>query len=190
MEKSDVKTSPKPSPSPMPSAPASQQTVDALKHELDKKSKELEDYSTHLKRLQADFENYIKRAEKDRTSTQDMACERIITKLLTVLDDSDRASKELQTHQLPSDLKKGLEMVFTNIRKMMESEGVRAIPTKGQKLDPFKHEVLLNEERSDVEDSTILEELQKGYELKGKVIRYSKVKVAKAKTQENNKPKQ
>jgi len=155
------------------------QQLDSLRAELDHKTKDLQEYADHLKRLQADFENYVKRAEKDRTTVQEFASERVITKLLIVLDEFERAMDALKQSGTRADITKGMEMVFKNLHKTLETEGVKSIDAVGKQFDPYKHEVLLQATKEGAPDGLILEELQRGYEMKGKVIRYSKVKVAK-----------
>jgi molecular chaperone GrpE len=152
---------------------------DAMRAELGHKSKDLEEYASHLKRLQADFENYMKRAEKDRASIQEFATERLVSKLLIALDEFERAMDAMKASGTRDDIVKGVELVFKNLHKTLEAEGVKPIDAVGKQFDPYKHEVLLQAPKDGAPDGLILEELQKGYEMKGKVIRYSKVKVVK-----------
>ncbi len=151
--------------------------LETLKKELAHKAKDLEDYADHLKRLQADFENFVKRAEKDRQAVIDVASESVITKLLIVVDDFERALHELKKQNKP-ELVQGIEMIFKELHQILDHEGVKAIPAVGQKFDPFKHEVILKEKKDGIQEGIVLDELVKGYEMKGKVIRYSKVKIA------------
>ena len=152
--------------------------LEQFKTELAKKETQLQDYTEHLKRLQAEFENYCKRSEKERKDYMNYASEKLIVKLLLVIDDFDRALAQMKN--LPAETKKGIEMISKNLHKVLDEEHVKAIPAVGQKLDPYKHEVLLQTESEKPED-TIIEELQRGYMMNGKVIRYSKVKVSKPK---------
>lgn len=152
--------------------------TEQLKQELAKKDALIADYTNHLKRLQAEFENYCKRVEKERKDFSGFASEKLITKLLLVIDDFERALPLLKN--APEETRKGVEMIFKNLHKILDEESVKAIKTVGEKLDPYKHEVLLQVE-SDKENDTIVEELQKGYTMNGKVIRYAKVKISKRK---------
>jgi len=149
--------------------------IEQLKEELVQKEEMIADYIDHLKRLQAEFENYIKRVDKERKSLVDCASERLIVKLLLIIDDFERA---LKINDLPEDAKKGIEMIFKNLHKILDEESVKCIDCVGEKFDPYKHEVLLQVD-SEQPEGVVLEELQKGYILNGKVIRYSKVKVSK-----------
>ncbi len=144
--------------------------------ELAKKDAVIADYTDHLKRLQAEFENYCKRVEKQHTESAGMASEKLIVKLLLVVDDFERALVQLKN--VPAETRKGIEMIFKNLHKILDEERVEPIKSVGEKLDPYKHEVMLQVE-SDKPDDIILEELQKGYTMNGKVIRYAKVKISK-----------
>ncbi len=147
-----------------------------FKQELAKKEALIADYTDHLKRLQAEFENYCKRVEKERKDFAGVASEKLIVKLLLVIDDFERALATLKS--VPEEARKGIEMIFKNLHKILHEERVEQIKAVGQKLDPYKHEVLL-QTQSDQPDDIILEELQKGYTMNGKVIRYAKVKISK-----------
>ena len=146
-----------------------------LQEELEKQKQSYEELKDTLQRLQAEFDNYRKRAEKDKQQCIRFASAEIIKKLLPLLDTFEIALKN--AHQ-KDDFYKGMEMVYANIISLLQNEGVRPIKSMGEKFDPYKHEVLLSEE-SDKEDETILEELQKGYMLNDAVLRFAKVKIAK-----------
>lgn len=148
--------------------------IAALKEQVQKQEAQINDYVDHLKRLQAEFENYLKRTEKERVQFIQGASERMIVKLLLVVDDFERA---LQQKDLPGQTRKGLELMFKNLHKILDEEKVQPIESVGKKVDPYKHEVLLKSD-SDNDEDIIIEELQKGYTMNGKVIRYAKVKVS------------
>ncbi len=150
--------------------------IEMYRRELAKKDAQLADYTDHLKRLQAEFENYCKRVDKERKDVASFASERLVVKLLLVIDDFERALVQLK--DVPEQTRKGIELIFRNLHKMLDEERVVAIPSVGQKFDPYKHEVVLQVE-SDKPEDIIVEELQKGYTMNGKVIRYAKVKISK-----------
>lgn len=154
----------------------------ALKSQLDTKAKEAQDYLAHLKRLQADFENFIKRTEKEKNDIIALANAKLISKLLTVLDEFDHTITAVNGNASRDDLAKGIELLHKNFHKALADEGLAPIESKGQQADPYQHEVILAEHKPGVADDTITEELQKGYRLKDKVLRYAKVKIAKTKT--------
>ncbi|OYT32596.1 nucleotide exchange factor GrpE [Candidatus Woesearchaeota archaeon] len=145
--------------------------------EVEELKKQLEEYTDHLKRLQAEFENYMKRVEKEREEFINYASEKILKKILSVVDDIDQAEKQIKT--LPEETKKGIELIFKKIYKILEEENVKPIQSKNQKFDPFTQEALLQEETTEYPENFVIEELQKGYTRNGKVIRYAKVKISK-----------
>ena len=139
--------------------------------ETDKKISEL---TETLQRLQAEFENYKKYVEKEKAEFVKYAKADLIEKLLPLLDSFELALKNSAEKK---ELLKGVELIYSQFYSMLEKEGLKKIDVKG-KFDPHLHEVLLKE-KSDKEEDAILEELQKGYILNGKVLRFSKVKVSK-----------
>ncbi len=146
----------------------------------DSKQKELDELTDTLKRLQAEFENYKKRADKENSSLIKNSNAVLIKKILPVLDSFELALKNNHENSSPeiNKYKKGMEILFAQLFSTLKAEGVRIIETKNQKFDPYKHEVLMVKE-CDKEDDLILEELQKGYMLNEYVLRHSKVMIAK-----------
>ncbi len=132
-----------------------------------------EKYLDMARRLQADFDNYRKRMERDNAEFKKFACSSIITDLLTVVDDLDRALGYVKEE---TDFVVGIRGVRTNLMKVLESNGLKEIPADGD-FDPNYHEALCVVEGD--EDDKVAEVFQKGYTLNGKVLRYSKVKVTK-----------
>ena len=124
-----------------------------------------------LQRLQAEFENYKKRIEKERQTVKDQEKAKLLLKILNIHDDIERAKDQEQC------LKEAVQMIHKQMLKILGEEKVILIQVKGQKLDPYKHEVLSQEKGE--QDDIIIEELQKGYMHKDKVLRTSKVKVSK-----------
>lgn len=130
--------------------------------------KQLEENTNQLKRLQAEFENHIKRNEKEKSIIIELANANLIKKLLPVVDDFENTVKHVKDE--------GVLMVFNNLMKVLREEGLKEINEKS--LDPFKHEVVLQQPSKQSEE-TIIKEIQKGFMFKDKVIRCSKVIVAK-----------
>ena len=130
--------------------------------------------------MQAEFENYKKRVEKESCEFVKAANEELIEKLLPIMDNFELALKSCRAKD---DFYKGMELIYSQLIETLHSQGLKPINCIGKKFDPYYHEVLLVEE-SDKEDNTVLEELQKGYLLYDKVIRHSKVKIAKKKKEE------
>ncbi|MFC1804820.1 nucleotide exchange factor GrpE [Candidatus Omnitrophota bacterium] len=134
-------------------------------------------------RLQADFENSRKRLQKEKEEFIQFANEGLILELLNVLDDLERATELAQDkHQdLPAFLK-GTEMILAHLYEMLKEHGIKPIEAKGKEFDPNLHEALMQVQDDNLPEHTVTEELQKGYLLKGRVIRTAKVKVSKNKT--------
>jgi len=150
-----------------------QENIDALIKELEEKGKLAEDRLNQLKYLQADFDNYRKNFERERENIVRLANEGLISDLLVVVDDFERALSIMKDGKD----KDGVKMVYGNLIKILENQGLRPIETSGKKFDPNFHEVLCKE-ACDKDDGLILEELQRGFMLKSRVIRPSKVKIA------------
>lgn len=137
---------------------------------------EIAELTSTLQRLQADFDNYRKTVEKQQELIRKNAKVVIIAKLLPVIDSFTLALNNTQNKE---EFTKGVELIYAQLFQTLEDLGVRPIPCTG-KFDPYKHEVLLQEE-SLAEPGTIIEELQRGYSLDDHIIRFSKVKIAKKK---------
>ncbi|VVB60936.1 Protein GrpE [uncultured archaeon] len=151
--------------------------TDVLKLELAEKSKLADDYLSRLKYLQAEFDNFRKREEAERKEFVKFANHELLSSLLQIVDDFQRAIAATKDEKD----KTALEMILKRFTKVLEERGVKPIDALGKKFDPHLHEAFLSEETDKAEEGTVLEELQKGYMLHDKVLRHSKVKVAKAK---------
>ncbi len=149
-----------------------------LQSQLEEKTELAEGYLAQLKRVQADFENYQKRIEQERERIIMSANETLVCGLLETLDNFERALDSLAKHS-PEDAK-GMRMVYDGMVKLLQDNGLENIPALDCQFDPHKHEAVMQAETDDALDNTILEEFQRGYSFRSKVIRPSKVKVAKA----------
>ncbi len=149
------------------------QLEDALDHEREKS----DDLLRRLQYLQADFENYRKRVEKEVGEVKRFSNERLLSDLLTVKDELDLAfAKIRETKQSPV-LLEGVGMIQKRVQNILSKEGVERIPGAGSKFNPEYHEAALRVV-SDEGEGTVLEEVRAGYMLKGRVLRPSIVKVA------------
>ncbi len=157
----------------------SQETKDDTelsKDDIIKKQEEtIEQLKDKYRRAFADFENYKRRAEEDKQSFIKYANEGLILEILEAYEDLGRALEVKED----KDLREGVELIYKNLTKLLEKEEVKPIEVEHQKFDPYKHEALLTEANDDYENNEIIQELQRGYTYKDKVIRYSKVKVCK-----------
>lgn len=153
--------------------------VDKLKQELEEKDETIDEHLSRLKYMQADFENYKKAVEREKAHIVRCANDDLILKLLDIYENLERAVESERKAKEKGPLFEGVEMVYNQLKSLLEAEGLKPIKAVGEKLDPFKHEAIIQEENKDMEEGTILEELQRGYMLKDRVVRYSKVKVSK-----------
>lgn len=147
--------------------------IEQLKKELEEQTHLAEERLDQLKYLQADFDNFRRWSAKEKDLITDMANERLIDDLLVILDDFDRALPSLEQEKN----KEGMEMIYKKLVKILSSYGLQPLDCVGKKFDPHFHEALCTE-KCTKEQNTVLEELGKGYRLKSKVIRPSKVKIA------------
>jgi len=127
-----------------------------------------------LQRLQAEFENFKKRTEKENAEFVKYAKAGLMQRLLPIIDTFEIALKSTKDNEK---FAKGMEMVYAQLVSTLQSEGLKPIEAIGKKFDPYLHEVMLKE-KSDKDDGFVLEELQKGYMLNDKVLRHSKVKIS------------
>ena len=155
---------------------------DSKEDELNKKISELQEsvdnYKDLYQRLMAEFDNYKKRTIKERDIIKEDAKIEIIAKFLPVIDNIERAEKSFETEASALSLKNGIDMVYKQIADIMESEEVTYIEALGVEFDPKLHNAVMHIEDEKCDDNVIVEEFQKGYKCKDKVIRYSMVKVA------------
>lgn len=136
---------------------------------------QVQEYRDKLQRSQADFENFKKRSIKEKQEFVKYANEGLILKVLEAYEDLGRALEVKED----KDLREGVELIYKKIDKILKDEGVEEIETEHQKFDPYKHEALMTQKNDDYENNEIIQDLQKGYTLNSKVIRYSKVIVCK-----------
>lgn len=142
--------------------------------EKEKKEPE-EDESTRYMRLMADFQNYKKRVEKEKSDIYSYANEKLVTELLNVLDNFERA---LEHEGEDKSFHEGMQMIFKQLFDVLEKSGLKEIPALGEEFDPNFHNAVMNEDTEEYESGTVSGVMQKGYTLNGKVIRPSMVKVA------------
>ncbi len=152
--------------------------------ELEKQNAELKD--TLLRKV-AEFENYKRRNENEQINLIKYAAEPFIKSILTVYDDFERSLNHIDDANNFEATKKGLQLVFENFNKILESHGVKKIDAKGQAFDVHLHEALMQQQVDGVEPHTILDVIEPGYMFKDKVIRHAKVIVsAESASQDDN----
>lgn len=156
-----------------------------LKSEIEEKNKQLEETINLLKRVQADFENYIKRIEKEKIQLENKIKQNIFLDLLKIVDSFESALSFLKKTESNKETITGIENMNNQIKKFLENHHLKEIHSAGEKLDPFKHEVIKKEE-SEEEENTIIKEIQKGYFFNGDILRPSKVIISNGKKGINN----
>lgn len=153
--------------------------VGQLKKELDDQTRLAGERLNQLQYLQADFDNFRRWCAKEKGLMTELANERLIGDLLVILDDFERALPSLEQEKN----RKGMDMIYKKFAKILSAYGLEPIDCVGKKFDPGYHEALCTE-KCGKEQNTVIEELGKGYRLKSKVIRPSKVKIAEHVTKE------
>lgn len=145
-------------------------------------AQKVKDLQDKLLRLQADFENAKKRLEKEKSEFLKYANEEIILELLNVLDDLQRSLEAAEKrHEDYDAFLKGVEMILAHMYEILKKNKVQPIEATGKIFNPHLHEALMQVATEEFPEGVIVEELQKGYQIEGRVIRTSKVKVAKTK---------
>lgn len=137
-------------------------------------------YKDQLLRLAAEFENFKKRVEVDKTDFIKFSNEKIIRDLIPVLHDFERALGNDTQNSDAESFRKGVELIYQKFYKLLEDKGLMPIESVGKEFDVMYHDVLMQVPRNDVKPDTIIEEVERGYTLHGKVIKHAKVIVASA----------
>jgi molecular chaperone GrpE len=138
-----------------------------------------------LVRLQADFENARKRWDRDRSEFMRFASEDILCDILTIADELERSVELSQEkHEDHVAFLKGVEMILGHLHDLLKKNGVCCISAKGKCFDPNYHEALMQVEKDELPENTVVEEMQKGYTLNDKVIRTAKVQVSRKKNRD------
>ncbi len=155
---------------------APEEELAVLRRQLEEQTSLAQGYFESLARAKADFENLRKRSRQEKLDLIEYGSERLLVCLLPVLDNFERALAD-NSEDLKS-FKTGVKMIYTQFMEVLEGEGLKAIPAKGQQFDPQVHEAVMTEKTTELSDNTVMEELRVGYYYKDKVIRPSMVKVA------------
>ncbi len=171
----DTKDSQTPPPEDAP-AEGSAATAEASE-ELEQFRRDREDLTRSLQRLQADFDNYRKRIDRDRASESSRAIGHVIEGLLPVLDGFERA---LAAHTDPSyeDYRKGFELIYRRLWDSLARLGLERIEAEGKPFDPHVHQAVERVDSADHADGTVLAEMQAGYRFRDRVLRPAMVRVA------------
>ena len=148
--------------------------------EPEDKAKEAQD---QLLRLAADFENTKKRMRRDKEEAIKYANEKLLVEILPIVDNLDRAMASLSEGHDSGKVMQGLKLAQQELHQVLESHGVTVVQTLGEAFNPELHEAVAAVESADAKEGTILDEIQRGYVLNGRLIRPSRVRIAQQKTQ-------
>jgi molecular chaperone GrpE len=155
-----------------------EEKVKKLEEKLEAEKEKSKEYLNRLKYLQADFENYRKRVEKEVKEVITRSNENLVENLIDIMDDLENAISAGKTTNNKEALLEGIKMVHKNLDKLLEKEGLKKLECVGQAFDPNIHEVLAEVPTKDHQSGIIVEEARKGFMFKGKVLRPSIVKIA------------
>ena len=139
---------------------------------------EILDLNDKLLRRAAEFENYKRRTENDQANLLKYSAESFIVKLLPVVDDFERSIAHIESAKDIEAIKKGIILIYDKLMKVLDEQGVKKIEAAGRPFNVDYHEALMQRKAEGVEPHTVLDELEKGYLYKDKVIRHSKVIVS------------
>ncbi len=155
-----------------------QELIQDLEERLEQEQNKTQDYMNQLKYLQADFENYRKRIERQVQELTSRSNEKLVSALLSIVDDLERALISGKESNNETALLKGIEMIHRNLIRTLEKEGLERIDAIGKVFDPSLHEIVVRIPRSDCEEGLVLEEIRKGFVFKGRVIRPCMVNIS------------
>lgn len=144
----------------------------------DPKDAVIEELQDRVKRQMAEFDNFRKRTEKEKSAMFEMGASDIIKKLLPIVDNFDRGFKSVTDEELETPFAKGMDMVHKQLLKMLEDADVKPIEALGGEFNPDLHNAVMHVEDDSVGENIVVEEFEKGYTYRDQVIRHSMVKVA------------
>ena len=150
-----------------------------VQSETEKQAAALKEQKDKYLRLSAEFENYKRRTAKERIELIQIAGKEVLASLLEVLDDSERAEKQLQQSDDIKLIKEGNLLVFTKLKNILQQKGLTAMKSIGENFDAEKHEAITEIEADKKMKGKVVDELEKGYFLNDKIIRFAKVVVGK-----------
>jgi molecular chaperone GrpE len=162
-----------------PDAAAFKEERDALVRDLEQKTRDAAEANDKYLRIYADFDNYRKRMQRDINDFRKYANEQLALELLTVVDHMGLALKHsCEAGETSQGLKQGVELVYKQLRDVLEKFGIKKFLSEGEAFDPAKHEALMQVEKDDVPANTVVQVFQDGYLYHDKVLRHAKVGVS------------
>jgi molecular chaperone GrpE len=148
-----------------------------FKKKKDKKDEQIEELNDKLKRQMAEFDNFRKRTEKEKTQMYDMGAKSIIEKILPVIDNFERGLAAVPEEQREDAFVVGMDKVYRQMLTELHASGVKPIEAVGQEFDPNFHNAVMQVESEEYDSGVVAQELQKGYMYKDSVVRHSMVAV-------------
>ena len=148
-----------------------------FKKKKDKKDEQIEELNDKLKRQMAEFDNFRKRTEKEKTQMYDMGAKSIIEKILPVIDNFERGLAAVPEEQREDAFVVGMDKVYRQMLTELDASGVKPIEAVGQEFDPNFHNAVMQVESEEYDSGVVAQELQKGYMYKESVVRHSMVAV-------------
>ncbi|TDL82241.1 nucleotide exchange factor GrpE [Peribacillus frigoritolerans] len=149
----------------------------AAKAKIDELEAKLSETENRMYRVQADLDNFRRRARLDLEAAQKYRSQNLITEILPALDNFERALKIDTDDEKTQSLLQGMDMVYRQLVQALQNEGIEAIQAEGQPFDPHLHQAVMQVEDDQYESNVVIEEFQKGYKLKDRIIRPAMVKV-------------
>lgn len=162
-----------------PEAPAAEELTPAHIDDLKKRAREGDEYLDLLKRAKADFANFQKRVSEDRKQWAVQAKRELLAGILSAADQSRVAAERSGRDDSVESLRGALNMIWSELERFLEAAGVTAVPASGTEFDPAVHQALHVDERTDVPDATVVQEIIRGYQFAGQLLRPAQVVVAK-----------
>ena len=148
------------------------------KNKKDKKDEKIEELTDRLTRQMAEFDNFRKRTEKEKSQMYEIGAKDIIEKILPVVDNFERGIAAVPEEEKSNPFAEGMEKIYKQLMTTLEEIGVKPIEAVGQEFDPDFHNAVMHVEDEEAGENIIVEEFQKGYTYRDSVVRHSMVKVA------------
>ncbi|WP_343209255.1 nucleotide exchange factor GrpE [Anaerolentibacter hominis] len=148
------------------------------KRKKDKKEEQIAELNDRLMRNMAEFDNFRKRTEKEKSQMYEIGAKSIIEKILPVIDNFERGLSTVPEEEKENGFVQGIEKIYKQLMTTLEEAGVKPIEAVGQEFDPNFHNAVMHEENEELGENIVAEEFQKGYLYRDTVVRHSMVKVA------------
>ena len=158
---------------------AEKSTEETSEDKIKKLEAELQEWKNSYTRKLAEFQNFTKRKENEVAEMRKYASEEIVVKLLDNIDNLERAVDASKESQNFDSLVEGVNMILNNLKHLLTEEGVEEIEAAGKEYNPYEHKAMITENKEELDDNVVVQVFQKGYKMKGKVVRPAMVTVNK-----------